>query len=332
MASADYGLLGQFKGVGGAMREAEDRALQQQILQAKLQSSLKGGDAPAAIQIANEYAKAREAGDIQRMNDIAMAAKSFDKGIMVNQEGAFNPLQGYGQAVGSIEAAKTGMKQQAEKDVDLVMNPQIKGAESRAGEIGKQTGEKETLYKSAISRLPQLNKTVDALSALGKEASYTYGGRGIDAIARQVGVTTDTAKARAEYISKVDNEILPLLRDTFGAAFTQKEGETLKATLGAPNMSPQEKDAVLRSFITSKYDTLESMGREIGQTPELPPLPNVAGGGDNIDAILNKGLQPATKLKSPPKQAIQYLRSNPQAAAEFDAKYGKGASRMVLGK
>lgn len=273
MAATDYKILGGFKGFSGAMQEAQDRALQQQLVQAKLVGGLGGGNAPAAIQIANEYAKAREAGDVQRMNDLAMAAKSFDKGIMVNQQGGFNPLDGYGQAVGSIEGAKSGMKQQAEKNVDLEMNPQIKYAETRSGEIGKQRGEKETLYNSALSRLPQLNKTVLDLSELGKKASYTMGGIGTDIVARQAGYTTNTAKARAEYISKVDNEILPLLRDTFGAAFTQKEGDTLKATLGAPNASPEEKDAVLRSFITSKYDTLQSMGREIGQTPELPEPP-----------------------------------------------------------
>lgn len=284
MASADYGLLGQFKGVGGAVKEAEDRALQQQILQAKLANSLKGGDAPAAIQIANEYAKAREAGDIQRMNDIAMAAKSFDKGIMVNEQGAFNPLQGYGQAVGSIEAAKSGMKQQAEKDVDLIMNPQIKQQETRAAEVGKAKGEKESLYKSTASKMPQLMDTVGRLSDLGKKATYTYGGLATDFLGRQVGITKDSAIARTEYLKTVDNEILPLLRDTFGAAFTKAEGDSLRATLGADNLSPEEKDAALRAFITQKVGTLQSMEREL-DLPQVTETPD-------IEAILNKGLQP----------------------------------------
>jgi hypothetical protein len=344
MATADYGLLAGFKGIGGAMREGEQRALENQFNIAKLQmaqqSAASGGNSPAALQIANEYAKARASGDTQRMNDIELFTKALDKGLISGADGSVQTMGGYAPAIGGIEAAKAGMKQQAEKNVDLQMNPLIKQRESRAGEIGKQQGEKETLYKSSLSKLPQLNQVALDLSTLGKGASYTLGGRGTDTLARQFGVTTDTAKARTEYIAKVDNEILPLLRDTFGAAFTQKEGESLKATLGAPDVSPQEKDAVLRAFISSKYATLESMGRELGQTPDLPQAP-IIGGQPIFDPMQarsagladpNESMRLPTKLKSPSKSAIQALMQNPDKAAEFDAYYGKGASRMVLGK
>ena len=72
---------------------------------------------------------------------------------------------------------------------------------------------------------------------------------------------TEGALARAEYIAKVDNEILPLLRETFGAQFTQKEGESLKVTLGDPDKSPEEKDAVLRSFIKTKREQVKTLQR-----------------------------------------------------------------------
>ena len=75
------------------------------------------------------------------------------------------------------------------------------------------------------------------------------------------------AVARKEYITRVDNEILPLLRQTFGAQFTQKEGEALKATLGDPDASPQEKDAVLKSFIQTKKAQVATTRRRIGQQP-----------------------------------------------------------------
>lgn len=205
---------------------------------------------------------------------------------MAQQQPAYMPqaMPGYGEAIGSIEATKKGMGRQAEKRVDLYMNPQITRAESdqrnlsdlnykpqidyaskTAQEIGKKRGENETLFAEMNARMPQLEDTTTRLSALGKMATYTMSGQAWDALSREVGLPIrDAATARAEYVSMVDNEILPLLRQTFGAQFTEREGESLKATLGSPNRSPQEKDAVLRSFIRTKMETVNSLAREMG--------------------------------------------------------------------
>ena len=50
----------------------------------------------------------------------------------------------------------------------------------------------------------------------------------------------------------IDNQVLPLLKATFGAAFTVSEGDKLSATLGDINLSPDEKDAALDAFIEQK--------------------------------------------------------------------------------
>ena len=77
---------------------------------------------------------------------------------------------------------------------------------------------------------------------------------------RQLGLDVgEGAIARAEYDSVVNNQILPLLRITFGAAFTETEGDKLKATLGDIDASPAEKKAVLRAFINQKRAQLKSM-------------------------------------------------------------------------
>ena len=148
--------------------------------------------------------------------------------------------------------------------------------------IGTATATATTELAEMQARLPRLEQVAAELSALGKAATYTYAGQGVDFAARQSGFgATEGAIARAEYISKVDNEVLPLLRQTFGAQFTVQEGESLKATLGDANKSPEEKDAVLRSFVGNKIAEIETKARNVtnlqqtgvqGYIPEQPEI------------------------------------------------------------
>ena len=121
--------------------------------------------------------------------------------------------------------------------------------------------------------MPQLINVINKLSKLGETATYTGLGVARNTAMRELGLPVPQgAVDRREYISVVDNEILPLLRDTFGAQFTLKEGESLKSTLGDTGMSPEEKESVLRSFIQSKIQTLNSMSSELGYEPLNPTI------------------------------------------------------------
>lgn len=165
----------------------------------------------------------------------------------------------------------SGMK--AERDVAAQSGLTLTGFKAQQQEFGKARGEKIALLNSANSKLPQLLDTVNRLSDLGQKATYTSAGLVTDFARRELGINPrESAVARASYISTVDNQILPLLRDTFGAAFTQKEGESLKVTLGDPNKSPAEKEAVLQSFIQQKVATLNSSAQEVGMNPINPTL------------------------------------------------------------
>lgn len=150
----------------------------------------------------------------------------------------------------------------------------------KGGAEGKAAGEAGGTYQSMLAKLPGLMQVVDRLGTLADEATYTYGGQGVDWAARQIGVTTEGAKARTEYMAMVDNQILPLLRDTFGAQFTVKEGESLRATLGAPNKSPAEKKAVLNAFIQQKIRDVQALGVQSGAVHQpgsagvQQPMPN----------------------------------------------------------
>lgn len=135
---------------------------------------------------------------------------------------------------------------------------------------GKLQGEALAAYKSMSAKLPGLEQVVSQLDQLANEATYTTAGQLLDAGRKELGMAPrDAAVARTKYIATVSNQILPLLRDTFGAQFTAREGDTLVATLGDPDKSPPEKQAVLKAFIEQKKRDIEALARQTGQ--EQPP-------------------------------------------------------------
>lgn len=137
---------------------------------------------------------------------------------------------------------------------------------ARGTKIGAGQGEAAVTYQSMVSKLPGLEYVVGELDKLAEKATYTLGGQAVDWARKQAGMEPrEAAVARAEYIAMVDNQILPLLRDTFGAQFTVKEGEALRATLGDPDKSPSEKQAVLKAFIEQKRRDIEALGAQSGQ-------------------------------------------------------------------
>jgi hypothetical protein len=211
-----------------------------------------------------------------------------------------------GQVIwGTITEAKG--KQAANYSPDI--QGQIAAAKASGGETGQATGESVAKLQDMESMMPRLETVTAELSDLGKKATYTMVGQGANFARRQLGMGVgEGAIARKEYISKVDNEILPLLRQTFGAQFTQKEGESLKATLGDTNASPEEKDAVLKSFIETKYGQIAGLKRRTGQG-EMAPVKSTASSG-----------------------AINMLKMNPKLAADYDKKYGAGSAAKVLGR
>lgn len=152
---------------------------------------------------------------------------------------------------------------------------------ARETKIGGSQGEAAASYSSMSSKMPGLEMVVKKLDDLSTKATYTAGGQILDIGRKQLGMDPrEAAVARAEYISTVDNQVLPLLRDTFGAAFTQKEGDTLRNTLGDPDKSPQEKQVVLKSFIEQKRRDLQALATQSGQR-----APAVGGGGVTSSGI-----------------------------------------------
>lgn len=254
--------------------------LEQQLLAQKANMGMSGGNIPAPIKIANEIQKAINEGDYNRANLLAQTAKMYDRGINPYSPDGIQPMQGYGDALSGIRG-------------------QIKNSEAYQGKIGENNAENAIALQNQTTQMPRLEQVAQELSELGKTATYTKAGQVRDEAIKQLGMKpTEGAVARTEYISKVDNEILPLLRQTFGAQFTQKEGESLKATLGDPNKTAEEKDAVLRSFIDQKRGQIDVTRNKVYSNNPMP-LPNQQPIGKK-DAVINH-----LRSKGMSDQAIQ---------------------------
>jgi hypothetical protein len=156
--------------------------------------------------------------------------------------------------------------------------------EKVAEKTGAAIGEAQASLAGMRSKMPGLEVVVRQLDQLSEKATYTTAGKGVDFVRREMGAEPrESAVARKQYISMVDNQILPLLRETFGAQFTQKEGESLKATLGDPDASPKEKQAVLKAFIEQKRRNIEAVAAE--GSPAAAPSAAPTNGGWSLQRI-----------------------------------------------
>lgn len=154
--------------------------------------------------------------------------------------------------------------------------PATKRAQAEQTEIGKAEGAEAGAAKASLSAaeasLPRLETAVSELKNLGQKATYTQAGQAVDVARKELGLDpSEGAVARSAYVAHVKNNILPLLRQTFGAAFTAAEGESLLATMGDPDMHPREKEAVLDAFIKDKKADLARLKRQVGGVGTLPP-------------------------------------------------------------
>ena len=188
------------------------------------------------------------------------------------------------RALGNLAKAGSSAQERIAKDDELGRQVvEQKGAESSVAEGGKL--KQQLKYKPAIARavrlaekaateqgdvltdlaraeagLPGLIEATDNLKELASVATSTLGGRFFDVIAKESGWgTTKGANAKAKYIAIIDNQVLPLLKQTFGGAMTEGEGLRLSNTFGDPNASPEQKMLQTEAFIEQKLRDIERL-------------------------------------------------------------------------
>lgn len=178
-----------------------------------------------------------------------------------------------------IEGATAEAKEEAKLTQQLKHKPSISKAVKAAEKDATERGEVLTSLNRSKAALPGLLVAVDELKELATIATSTFGGKLFDGAVKQTGFgSTKGATARAKFIAIVNNQVLPLLKETFGAAFTVQEGESLRATMGDPDSSPEEKTAQLDAFVAQKLRDIETKQTQL-QQPEVtePGINEFAG-------------------------------------------------------
>ena len=155
----------------------------------------------------------------------------------------------------------------------------IETALSLAREEASAKGETMTELKRARAAMPGLQDVIGQLKELAPIATSTLGGRVFDSVIKESGFgSTKGANARAKFTALINNQVLPLLKPTFGAAFTVGEGDSLRATMGDVDASPAQKLEQLEAFIDQKVRDIETKELELGQAQEPQPAGGVQDG------------------------------------------------------
>jgi len=280
--------------IGGGLQAAgvAGQARQEKMAeQAKINQTLK------FLQGSNpELAQAVEAGVLDpasayKMHIESMNAPNGDMGLAVVY------MQGPNGDIVAGQTSKSGKLMPSQIPPGYkVLTPGDKAYQTAQGSAaGKDQGETVATYESVMSKMPGLEKVVTELNGLADQATYTMGGNIWNETLKQTGFGPSAgAVARTKYMSMVDNQVLPLLKDTFGAAFTVTEGESLRATLGDPNKTPEEKKMVLEAFIEQKRRDANALAARTGNAPYQPAAGSLAQpqagavGGASIEELLQK--------------------------------------------
>lgn len=190
----------------------------------------------------------------------------LDPRASLSSEERIAQSQTLGQQVVDQKGAEAKAVESGKSKSQLKFKPQITKAVKLAEKAATERGEVLTDLSRMEASLPGVKEVVNELLELSDIATSTLGGKAFDFVVKQSGFgATKGADAKAKMIAIVDNQVLPLLKETFGAAFTVQEGDNLKASLVDPDASPSQKRLQLESFLAQKERNVRTKQNQLGQ-------------------------------------------------------------------
>lgn len=260
----------------------------QMALEAKVKGMTQSNSAPAAMQLANEYLAALDAGDNRRAQALQEFAKTQDKGLIQLPDGSYAPLRGYGEAMGQIGQAKKYGEGIGSGMADLEMKPRIQTAQTQAENLNAAQTELPKMEAQAQQMLGLIdNVRQDA----GFNASV--GARNPFKGALPFGINVSGSPA-ADFQAKIDQLGGKQFLEAFeslkgGGVITEIEGT--KATNAIARMQTSQSEegfkAALDDFETVVRDGLER-AKNKAQMPTQTPQQNT--GTLSLDQFLNEGM------------------------------------------
>ena len=145
--------------------------------------------------------------------------------------------------------------------------PEIQRNISIAKWNGTNEAEEKDVIASMSANLPALRATTERLKGLAATASFSLPQKGFNFVMQQAfGVTPQGSTDRERMKSIVNNMILPLLKQTFGASFTVNEKDELKATLLDMDMPAPARIAALEEYMNGKTRELQVLQSKYAST------------------------------------------------------------------
>lgn len=243
---------------------------QSDALKVVLVATMSMEDRLAAIKNPNEIRRVRSSkilsdGTSIIVSDTGVEVRDASNKLLKGRAAA-NAIARANQIGIDLQGGRAGARAKGTLEQQLVFKPQIESAVTEAKALAKERGEAFTDLTRATAALPGLQEAVGQLRELSQIATSTIGGRIFDAAVRETGFGATTgATARSKFIAIINNQVLPLLKPTFGAAFTVQEGAELKATMGDPDTTPEQKMVQLDAFIAQKVRDIETKQLQLQQ-------------------------------------------------------------------
>jgi len=308
MAAPDLSVFDRIRTKADYDREEEMFQLKRAAVQ-----QAKAGNLPAALQIADRLTQLRTSGDPnaqQQIQDVMMAQKMLrvDPGVYMDQ-GVAGEIPNYGNVVGGIEGAKSGYKQQAQKDVDLDMNPKIVGAETEAKSSAERDANRSAEFDSNTKVLP----VIEELRAFNNQSpSIPYAGK--TQVFRRLMPGTSPEEAAVDLMKQSRIDLAAPLAKQLGVNPTDKDFQASLDGIFDIEASKESRAA--------QIDALQN--RINARQQQIMGYKQQSRAEGNYQA-------PALDPRNIPMDAVRYLKQNPDTAAQFDEMYGAGASKMVIG-